>query len=93
MADVHDPDEETLAWRVIKPGHAILDREGGSIGAVHRVLADDGADIFHGVSVRHGILGSDVEITADRIVLIAADHLHTTVAADEVASLPPTRGG
>ena len=93
MAETHKADEETLAWRVIKPGHTILDREGGSIGTVHRVLADDGADIFHGVSLRHGILGSDVEITADRISLIAADHLHTTLAADQVASLPPARGG
>lgn len=50
-------DDEVLAWTALKPGHKIVDREGKEIGAVHRILADDGADIFHGVSMRRGLLG------------------------------------
>jgi hypothetical protein len=85
-------DDEVLAWTAIKPGHKILDREGQEIGSVHRVLADDGADIFHGVSLRRGMLGPEVEITADRIDRITAEHIHTDLAADDSDSLPPARG-
>jgi hypothetical protein len=76
--------EETLAWRVIKPGHKVFDRDGVDIGTVARVLADDGADIFHGVSVKRGLLGPELEITADRIDRIDEDALHTSVAATDL---------
>jgi hypothetical protein len=86
-------DDEVLAWTAIKPGHKILDREGNEIGAVHRVLADDGADIFHGVSLRRGLLGPEVEITADRIERITAEYIHSDVGAGQVEALPPAGGG
>jgi hypothetical protein len=85
-------DDEVLAWTAIKPGHKILDRDGQEIGSVHRVLADDGADIFHGVSLRRGRLGPEVEITADRIDRITAEYVHTDLAAKHIDSLPPARG-
>lgn len=86
-------DDEVLAWTAIKPGHKIVDREGKEIGAVHRVLADDGADIFHGVSMRRGLLGPEVEITADRIERITADYVQARVGAGDVEALPPAQGG
>jgi hypothetical protein len=85
-------DQEVLAWTAIKPGHEIRDREGHDIGTVHRVLADDGADIFHGVSLRRGIMGPEVEITADRIERITADYIQTTVGAEQLDALPRARG-
>lgn len=86
-------DAEVLAWTAIKPGHRILGRDGREIGAVHRVLADDGAGIFHGVSLRRGLLGREIEITADRIERITTDDIHTNVEADQADSLPTARGG
>jgi hypothetical protein len=84
-------EDETLSWRAIKPGHRVLGRDGEELGTVHRVLADEGADIFHGVSLRHGLFGPEAEITADRIERITADSLHTSLVADGVASLPVPR--
>jgi PRC-barrel domain len=75
---------ETLAWRVIKPGHKVFDRDGETIGTVSRVLADDGADIFHGVSMKRGALGPEVEITADNIDRIEEDALHTSLTGPEL---------
>jgi PRC-barrel domain len=75
---------ETLAWRVIKPGHKVFDRDGETIGTVSRVLADDGADIFHGVSVKRGAMGPEMEITADHIARIEEDALHTSLAEREL---------
>ncbi len=81
--------EETLAWRAIKPGHRVLDRDGTDIGTVSRVLADDGADIFHGVALRHG--RDEHEVLAAQIDRIGEDTLHTTLAASEVDGLRAPR--
>jgi hypothetical protein len=86
-------DADVIAWTAVKPGHRVLDREGHEIGAVHRVLADDGADIFHGVSLRRGVLGKEVEITADRIERITAEYIHTDLSVEQVDDLPAARGG
>ena len=84
---------ETLAWRAIKPGHTVLDRDGAAIGTVSRVLADDGADIFHGIAVRHGlpIIGEEREVVAAQIDRIEVDVVHTTLAATEVEGLRAPR--
>lgn len=84
-------DDETLSWRAIQPGHRILARDGQELGTVHRVLADEGADIFHGVSIRRGMFGPEIEVTADRIERITADACQTNLAADN-ADLPPAAG-
>jgi hypothetical protein len=76
---------ETLAWRAIKPGHKVFDRDGEEIGTVARVLADDKADIFHGVSVKRGVLGTELEIVAAQIERIDEDAVHTSVREQEVA--------
>jgi hypothetical protein len=93
MTDVHDAEDDELAWSAIKPGHRILDRDGEEIGKVHRVLADEGADIFHGVSLRQGMMGPEVEVTADQITRITAERVHTTLGSDDLGALPPSRSG
>ncbi|MBJ7593895.1 MAG: hypothetical protein JF886_03385 [Candidatus Dormibacteraeota bacterium] len=84
---------ETLAWGAIKQGHKVLDREGGEIGTVTRVLADEGADIFHGVAVRRGLplVGEEHEVVAAQIAHIDEDAVHTSLATSEVDALPAPR--
>ena len=81
--------EETLAWRAISPGWKVLDREGGVLGSVSRVLADEGADIFHGIAVRRGlpVVGEEREVLAAQIDRIAEDTVFTSVAAGAVNGL------
>ena len=86
-------DADVIAWTAVKPGHRVLDREGHEIGAVHRVLADDSADIFHGVSLRRGVLSNEVEITADRIERITPEYIHTDLSVEQVDDLPAAGGG
>jgi hypothetical protein len=76
-------EETTLAWRAIKPGHRVLDSDGTEFGTVARVLADDGADIFHGISVKRHLLGPELEVTADKIHRIEETVVHTSLAASE----------
>jgi ribose 5-phosphate isomerase A len=77
--------EQTLAWRTIKPGLTVLDRDGVELGTVARVLADDGADIFHGISVKRHLVGPELEVTSDKIHRIEEAAVHTSLAASEVA--------
>lgn len=85
--------DATLAWRTIKPGHKVLDRDGTDIGTVSRVLADDGADIFHGVALRPGlpVIGEEREVLAAQIERIGEEEIHTSLAASEVDGLQPPR--
>jgi hypothetical protein len=84
---------DTLAWRAIKPGHTVLDRGGTEVGTVARVLADEGADIFHGVALRRGLplVGEEREVVAAQIERITEDAVHTTLSAADVEGLPAPR--
>ena len=84
-------EDETLSWRVVQPGHTVFGADGSELGTVHRVLADHSADIFHGVSLRRGLLGPELEITADRVARITTDAVHTTLGPAEVENLPAVR--
>ena len=83
--------EETLAWRAIKPGHRVLDAAGNEVGTVTRVLADDGADIFHGIAYRHGLplVNPEHELLAANVERITSEAVHTSLApADSTQSRP-----
>ena len=54
----------------------MYDAAGEKVGKVKEVLADQQADIFHGVLVERGLLGSEEEIVADRIAQIHEGDLH-----------------
>ena len=56
----------------------MYDAAGDKFGKVKEVLADEQADIFHGVLVERGLLGADEEIVADRIAEIHDGDLHLT---------------
>jgi hypothetical protein len=79
-------EEATLAWRAIKPGQRVLDSDGAEFGTVARVLADDGADIFHGISVKRHGLGPELEVTADKIHRIEETAVHTSISAGDAGS-------
>ncbi len=81
---------ETLAWQTIKPGQTVRASDGKAIGTVGRVLADEGADIFHGITLRRGlsIVTGEVEILADRIGTITPDEVRTSLEEADVDGLP-----
>ena len=67
---------DPVAWLLIEPGWTVYDANGEKVGKVKQVLADEQADIFHGVLVERGLLGDEEEIVADRIAGIHESHLH-----------------
>ena len=69
---------DPVSWLLIEPGWTVYDAAGEKVGTVKEVLADEQADIFHGVLVDQGFLGDDEEIVADRIGEIHEGHVHLT---------------
>jgi sporulation protein YlmC with PRC-barrel domain len=67
---------DPVSWLLIEPGWTVYDATGVKIGRVKEVLADEQADIFHGVVVEHGLLGDEEEVVADRIAEIHDGDLH-----------------
>lgn len=51
-----------MAYLALPDGVPVYDRDGNRVGTVEHVLADEGADIFHGLVVRT----SDRHLFADR---------------------------
>jgi ribose 5-phosphate isomerase A len=70
----------TLSWRALEEGWRVLDRDGSELGVVHRVLAAEHEDIFRGVLVKRGLLGTEWEILSDRIDRIDEGAVRTSLA-------------
>jgi hypothetical protein len=62
--------DDPVAWLMIEPGWVVYDAAGEKVGKVKEVLADEQADIFHGL-----IVDGD-EVLADRIAEIHEGHIH-----------------
>ena len=71
-----DVSGDPVSWLLIERGWTVYDANGEKVGKVKEVLADEQADIFHGVLVDRGLLGPDEEVVADRIAEIHDGDLH-----------------
>ncbi len=61
---------DPVSWLLIEPGWPVYDAAGEKVGKVKEVLADEQADIFHGLMV------GDDEILADRVGEIREGEIH-----------------
>jgi hypothetical protein len=82
-------DEPALAWRVTPYRAQVFAADFLEIGTAESLLADDGADIFHGLAVQRRLDGKLVEIPAARITKITAKGILTDLADDDVKALVP----
>ncbi len=65
------------SYMEIEPGMRVIGPDGKAIGTVDQVVADDASGIFHGLAVRHGLLGDtrlvpgeQVEALRDGVVFV-----------------------
>ncbi|MDQ3646689.1 MAG: PRC-barrel domain-containing protein [Actinomycetota bacterium] len=76
-----------IAWMALEEGTPVRSSDGEEIGHVATIVADEGKDIFSGLSVRSGLLGSPVFVPADLVDEITADAVSLTITAAESAEL------
>jgi hypothetical protein len=79
---------DPISWLVLEPGHKTLTADGEELGTVKEVLGDTVADIFDGVLVTTGVLGSDeTYVPAELVESIDTDAVHLTISAAESGRL------
>ena len=83
--------EEQVSWRATPYRAPVLDTQGNVIGRTESLLADEEADIFHGLAVKLSDGSRMVEIPAARISRITSAVVHTDVEPGGAASLQPYR--
>jgi hypothetical protein len=71
---VAEPDP--VSWMVVEKGWRVFNAEGQEIGRVDEVLGDTQADIFDGLNVKHGLLGSPEYYPAELVREIREGEIH-----------------
>ena len=49
---------DPVSWMVIEQGWSVVDADGDDVGRIDEVLGDQDADIFNGLQVLTGVLGT-----------------------------------
>jgi len=78
---------DPVSWLLIAEGWEVVDRDGGGIGHVEEVLADEQKDIFDGLAVATKLLGRPRYVPAERVTTIVDSRVGTDLDAGEAATL------
>jgi uncharacterized protein YrrD len=78
---------EPVSWLMIEPGWAVEAKDGKEVGMVREVLGDDGADIFDGLAVSHGVLHRSRYVPAESVGEITEGRVALTLSSDEFERL------
>jgi hypothetical protein len=76
----------------LEQGSAVHSSDGRELGGVGQVVADREKDIFSGVTIDGGLLGTDRFAPAAIIADISADGVHLSIDAAEAENLEAYEG-
>src|SRR5215471_18128708 len=76
-----------ISYLTLAEGTPVFGADGGEVGHVAHVLADDEEDVFDGIVIAHG-LGHHVFADADQVADIHERGVTLTVSAAEAEHLP-----
>jgi hypothetical protein len=77
-----------VAWKAIEEGAEVFSAEAHSVGRVSRVVGDADADVFTGLAIRLGPLGSERFVPSERVSGIWPDRVDLDLPRDAVEQLP-----
>jgi uncharacterized protein YrrD len=88
---------DPVAWKLVEPGWAVVDRDGEQVGSVGELLGDPEADIFDGLTLSQGgILDRPKYVPSEQVGAIEEGTVHLTLDGTGVAGLgdhePPPAG-
>jgi hypothetical protein len=84
-----DVDETPVAWTAVTEDTPVYSSDGSHIGVTDEVLGAE--DIFHGVVVTSGPMGTDIMVPAESVASITNKRIVVSPTADELRALPPYR--
>lgn len=79
---------DPVSWLLLEPGWDVVARGGERIGAVAEVSGDPNTDIFDGLAVSTGVLGSPRYVPSERVSAIYEGRVEVDLDADAFDSLP-----
>jgi hypothetical protein len=69
---------------MIEQGWSVVDADGEDVGRIDEVLGDEEADIFNGLTVLTGILGTPQYVPAERVGEIVEGRVKLELKKDEL---------
>jgi len=80
--------EPEVSWKAIEKGARVDASDGQELGKVVEIAGDSEADIFSGLVVSLSRLRSNRFLPSERVTRIWPDWVSTSIASDQVESLP-----
>jgi uncharacterized protein YrrD len=80
--------ESEVSWKAIEKGARVDASDGQELGKVVDIAGDSEADIFTGLVVSLSRLRSNRFLPSERVTRIWPDRVSTSIASDQVESLP-----
>jgi hypothetical protein len=77
---------DPVSWMMIEQGWSVVDADGEDVGRIDEVLGDQEADIFNGLQVLTGILGTPKYVPAERVGEIVEGRVQLELKKDELGS-------
>jgi hypothetical protein len=69
---------------VIEQGWSVVDSQGDEVGRIDEVLGDEEADIFNGLNIVTGALGTTTYVPAEAVGEIVEGRVQLTLTKDDV---------
>jgi hypothetical protein len=75
---------DPVSWMVIEQGWSRVDSEGDDVGRIDEVLGDEEADIFNGLNILKGAIGTKTYVPAEVVGEIVEGRVQLTLTKDDV---------
>jgi hypothetical protein len=76
---------DPVSWMVIEEGWPVVDADGKDVGRVDEVLGDEGADIFNGLRILHGVIGKRTYVPAEEVGEIVEGRVQLQLSKEEIS--------
>jgi hypothetical protein len=86
---VSEQGESQVSWKVVERDAAVVTADGTEVARVVEVAGDVDLDIFSGLVVKSGALGTKRNLPADRVVAIWRRRVQVDLTGEEIEALPP----
>jgi len=75
---------DPVSWMVVERGWSVVDVDGHELGRVDEVLGDENADIFNGLQILTGTLGTPTYVPAERVGEIVEGRVQLRLTKDDL---------
>lgn len=80
---------ERGSYLLLRPGMRVRGRDGGDLGTVAEVVADDNADIFRGFLLSRSLFSANVFVPGERVTAVEDDLVTVDLDGVEAEGLKP----